>query len=197
MLPAQIQRAIKEFSRLPGVGPKSAERLTFYLLKQPSEQVQQLAESLNLLKNSLVFCDRCCNYSEKVTCQICDNLSREREQVCIVEDPMDVFALENTGAYKGLYHVLHGAISPLDGVGPERLTIEQLMKRLDTETVTEIILATNPTVTGEATAVYISRLLKTRSLRITHLAQGIPMGGQLEFADQDTLKRALLGRRES
>jgi len=197
MLPSQIQRLIKELSRLPGIGPKSAERLTFYLLKQPNEQGQQLAEALANLKIGIVFCEKCCNLSEKTICRICDNLSREQQQVCVVEDPMDVFALEATGAYKGLYHVLHGAISPLDGIGPERLTIGQLEKRLDGKTIEEIILATNPTVTGEATAVYISRVLRPRSIRITHLAQGLPMGGQLEFADQDTLKRAIVGRRES
>lgn len=196
MLPDQIQHLIQEFSRLPGIGPKSAERLTFFLLKQETGQSQQLADALAALKEGIVSCERCCNISNQTVCQICDNEGRDQQQVCVVEDPMDVFVLENTGAYKGLYHVLQGAISPLDGVGPEQLTIQQLMTRLDREPIEEVILATNPTVTGEATSVYITRQLRPRSLRVTHLAQGLPMGGELEFADHDTLKRALRGRQE-
>lgn len=196
MLPLQIQRVIQELSKLPGIGPKSAERLAFYLLKKPNDQVAALAEAVANLKNGIHYCRQCCNLSDQELCKICDNAARDRNQICIVEEPLDVFALENSGAYKGLYHVLHGAISPLDGVGPDQLTIDQLARRLDEETCEEIILATNPTVTGEATAVYISRLLKPRSIRVTHLAQGLPMGGELEFADPDTLKRAMMGRRE-
>jgi len=196
MLPKPIQSAIQELSKLPGIGPKSAERLVFYLFQKEDSQVKQLGEAICNLKEGIVYCERCCNLSESKLCLICDNTRREQSTICIVENPMDVFVLEATGAYTGLYHVLHGAISPLDGVGPEHLTIHQLNRRFSNETIEEIVLATNPTVTGEATAVYISRQLRQRGLRITHLAQGLPMGGQLEFADQDTLKRALMGRRE-
>lgn len=194
MLPSQIQIVIQELSRLPGIGPKSAERLAFHLLKKPKEQVSVLADAIANLKEGMVYCQQCCNISDKEVCRICENPHRDRDQICVVEEPMDVFALENAGAYKGLYHVLHGAISPLDGIGPDQLSIEALLKRLDT--CQELILATNPNVTGEATAIYITRLLKPRSIRITHLAQGLPMGGELEFADPDTLKRAMMGRRE-
>lgn len=196
MLPTQIQRVIQELSKLPGIGPKSAERLAFHLLKKPKDHVGQLAEAIANLKEGIKYCQKCCNLSDRDVCRICDNESRDNHQICIVEEPMDVFALENSGAYKGLYHVLHGAISPLDGVGPDQLTIDSLMKRLEEGGCEEIILATNPNVTGEATSIYLSRLLRPRSLRITHLAQGLPMGGELEFADPDTLKRAIVGRRE-
>lgn len=187
---------IQELSKLPGIGPKSAERLTFYLLKREGAHVQALADAIGGLKRGIVICERCCNMSSQRLCQICDSVSREQGMVCVVEDPMDVFVLENTGAYKGLYHVLHGAISPLDGVGPEQLKIQQLMDRFDSESIEELILATNPTVTGEATAVYLTRQLRQKNIRITHLAQGLPMGGELEFAGEDTLKRAFMGRRE-
>lgn len=197
MIPKQIQRVIQEFSRLPGIGPKSAERLTFFLLKRSSDQVHQLADALAKLREGIVFCKRCCNISDQEVCRLCDDATRDQRQICVVEEPTDVFALEQSGAYKGLYHVLQGAISPLDGIGPEQLTIQQLMTRVETEQTEEVIMATDPTVTGEATAMYLSRLLKPRSLRVTHLAQGIPMGGHLEFADQDTLRRAILGRRDN
>lgn len=197
MIPKQIQRVIQEFSRLPGIGPKSAERLTFFLLKRSSDQVYQLADALAKLREGIVFCKRCCNISDQEVCRLCDDATRDQRQICVVEEPTDVFALEQSGAYKGLYHVLQGAISPLDGIGPEQLTIQQLMARVESESIEEVIMATDPTVTGEATAMYLSRLLKPRSLRVTHLAQGIPMGGHLEFADQDTLRRAILGRRDN
>jgi recombination protein RecR len=196
MLPTQIQRVIQELSRLPGIGPKSAERLAFHLLKKPKDQVGQLAEAIGNLKEGIMYCRQCCNLSDLEVCRICDNSSRDRQQICIVEEPMDVFALENSGAYKGLYHVLHGAISPLDGIGPDQLTVDAFLKRLEADSYQEVILATNPNVTGEATSIYITRLLKPRNIRITHLAQGLPMGGELEFADPDTLKRAMMGRRE-
>lgn len=197
MLPDQIKTAIEQLSKLPGIGPKSAERLVFYLFQREDSHVKELAHALGNLKEGIVYCERCCNLSETSICRICDNVSREQNTVCIVENPMDVFVLESTGAYKGLYHVLHGAISPLDGIGPEQLTVHQLNQRFDKEEIEEVVLATNPTVTGEATAVYISRQLNPRHIRITHLAQGLPMGGQLEFADPDTLKRAIQGRREA
>lgn len=196
MLPEQIKILIQELSKLPGIGPKSAERLTFYLLQQKGESVKQLSEAMAGLKEGIVYCERCCNISNQTLCKICENPSRDQSQICVVENPLDVFVLEQTGVYKGLYHVLHGAISPIDGVGPEQLTVEQLLKRVKVEDIEEIIFATNPTVTGEATSVYISRLIKPRSIRMTHLAQGLPMGGELEFADHDTLRRAISGRRE-
>ncbi len=195
MLPIQIKRLIEAFGRLPGIGPRSAERLTFYLLKQPDNRLQELSQSVEGLKDGLQYCKRCCNISEKEVCRICDNPSRDQQQICIVEDILDVMALESSGSFTGLYHVLHGALSPLDNIGPEQLTIHQLTKRLDAEPIEEIIFATNPTVTGEATASYITRQLEHRSIRLTHLAQGIPMGGHLEFTDPDTLKRAMVGRR--
>lgn len=194
MIPEQIQRLIQEFSKLPGIGPRSAERLTYYLLKQELNKSKDLAKALFDLKEGIVYCATCSNISSSEVCKICDDLSRDQDKICVVEEPMDVFALENTGVYQGLYHVLHGAISPLDGVGPEQLTVDKLMKRLDGDGVEEVILAMNSTVTGEATSVYLSRLIKPRPLRVTHLAQGLPMGGELEFADPDTLKRALQGR---
>ena len=196
MIPEQIQRAIQELSKLPGIGPRSAERLTYYLLKQSDDKSKNLAEALFNLKEGIVYCDKCSNISGQKVCKICDDLTRESKIICVVEEPMDVFALENTGAYKGMYHVLHGAISPLDGIGPEQLTINNLLERLDKDEVEEVILATNSTVIGEATSVYLSRLLKPRAIKVTHLAQGLPMGGELEFADPDTLKRALSGRNE-
>lgn len=184
------------FRKLPGIGPKSAERLTFYLLKSSDQRREELARSLFDLKKNIMLCDRCSNWSEKNLCAICSNLTRDQHQICIVEEPLDVIALESSGAYKGLYHVLHGALSPLDSIGPDELTIHHLLQRLETEPITEIIFGTNPTVTGEATAVYLSGQMKVRGIRMTHLAQGLPMGGSLEFADPDTLKRAILGRRE-
>ncbi|MDF2379130.1 MAG: recombination mediator RecR [Candidatus Gracilibacteria bacterium] len=196
MLPDQIKTAIEQLSKLPGIGPKSAERLVFYLFQRDDSHVKDLANALSNLKEGIVYCERCCNLSESTLCGVCESPGRDQNTVCIVENPMDVFVLESTGAYKGLYHVLHGAISPLDGIGPEQLTVHQLNQRFEKEEIEEIVLATNPTVTGEATAVYISRQLNPRSIRITHLAQGLPMGGQLEFADPDTLKRAIQGRRE-
>ena len=196
MIPKQISRLIQEFSRLPGIGPNSAERLSFYLLKRGDEQLQSLSEAVANLKKGIVYCQDCCNLSETEICRICDSAERDRSKLCIVEEAMDVFVLEETGIYNGLYHVLHGAISPIDGVGPEHLTIDKLSKRLDDLETEEIIMAMNPNVTGEATSVYLTNLLKPRSLRMTHLAQGLPMGGELEFADQDTLKRAMAGRRE-
>lgn len=197
MLPQALQTLIQTLKRLPGIGPKSAERLTYYLMKQPDSAVEELVTALKKAKSGTRFCRQCFNISDRELCSICNNSSRDQHQICVVEEPWDVYALEHSGAYKGLYHVLHGAISPLDGIGPEQLKIAELMKRLEeTEAVKEVILATNPNLTGEATAMYLSRQIKPRGLKLTHLAQGLPMGGSLEFADPDTLKRALVGRRE-
>lgn len=196
MIPQQIKRLVDCFRKLPGIGPKSAERLAFHLLKQPGSQLTEFAQAFLELRQGITLCSRCCHLSSGNLCVLCENSSRDQSQVCIVEESRDVFVLENTGVYKGLYHVLHGAISPLDGIGPEKLTIERLLKRFSSENIQEIILATNPTVSGEATAAHLSRLLKPRGIRVTHLAQGIPMGGVLEFADPDTLRTAIRARRE-
>ncbi len=194
MFPPPLSRVISAFKRLPGIGPKSAERLAFFLLKQKKEEVLELSSAICELKASVLTCEQCSNVSEKPLCHICSNLSRDAHQICIVEEATDIAALEHAGIYKGLYHVLQGALSPLDGIGPEHLTVGKLSKRLEKEKISEIIFALNPTVTGEATALYLEGVLKPRSIKMTHLAQGIPMGGHLEFADPDTLKRAYLGR---
>jgi recombination protein RecR len=204
MLPKNIKTLIEELSRLPGIGPKSAERLAFYLLNRVKGQLMGLGQAIMNVKEGLQYCERCQNISENIVCVICSNESRDSRSICVVENPMDVFALEGSGAYKGLYHVLHGAISPMDGVGPDDLKIRELVGRANDPGADEVILATNPTMTGEATAAYLMRQLAgIRSagsgqggVRVTRLAQGLPMGGELEFADMDTLKRAMLNRRE-
>jgi recombination protein RecR len=206
MIPQSIQRLIAELSRLPGIGPKSAERLTFYLLTKPDAVLDSFGQAVLELKKGLVYCEMCQNIAEDVLCRLCNNNSRDHRQICVVEDPMDVFALEGSGAYKGLYHVLHGALSPVDRIGPDDLKIAELVQRIQDSTVSstssercaEVILATNPTMTGEATAMYVTRQIRQvdAELKLTHLAQGLPMGGELEFADSDTLKRAFVGRME-
>ena len=196
MLPPNLSRLITHLKKLPSVGPKSAERIAFYLLKSSDTVIQEFSAALLALKKDMGFCERCSNWSEGKLCFICDNPSRDSGLLCIVEEATDLFALEAAGVYQGLYHVLHGALSPLDGITAEHLTIEPLMRRVEREKISEVIFATNPTVTGEATAVYISQQLKPKGLRMSRLAQGIPMGGSLEFADHDTLRKAFLGRRE-
>lgn len=191
-----VSRLIDEFSRLPGVGPKTASRLTFYLLRVPDEQALALAEALRDLKEQLVYCERCCNIADRSPCSICASPERDHSTICVVEEPLDVMALERTHEYKGVYHVLHGAISPVEGVGPSDLRIDELVDRLREETVSEVILATNPNLEGEATAMYLERLLKPLSVRVTRPAYGLPVGGDLEYADEVTLVRALEGRRE-
>ena len=193
-LPQPIARLIDEFSRLPGIGPKTASRLTFYLLRLPEERALGLSEALKGLKTNIVTCQRCFNLSEGSPCAICRDEMRNRTEICVVEEPLDVVAIERTGAYKGLYHVLHGAISPVDGILPQDLRIAELVQRVTREPISEIILATNPNLEGEATASFIMRRLDGRSFRITRLARGLPMGSDLEYADQMTLTRALQGR---
>lgn len=194
LLPAPIARLIDEFSRLPGIGPKTASRLTFYLLRRPEEQSVALGEALRALKASIVTCSRCYNLTESDPCEICRSESRDPTLLCVVEEPLDVLAIERTGEFKGRYHVLHGAISPVEGVMPEDLKIAELVARVAHEPVDELILATNPNLEGESTAAYIQRQLRGRPLRITRLARGLPMGGDLEYADEVTLSRALQGR---
>lgn len=191
-----IQRLIDALTRLPGVGPKSASRLAFYLLRAPTEQVQELARTIAQLQASITYCGRCQNLTEVDPCAICSDVHRDVTIVCVVEDALDVVAIERTGAYRGLYHVLHGAINPVAGIGPEDLRIEALLRRQSQEKFSEVLMATNPNMEGEATAMYIARLLRPLGVRVTRLARGLPMGGDLEYADEVTLSRALEGRGE-
>ena len=194
--PRSVTRLIEEFHRLPGIGPKTAQRLTFYLLRAPKEQVTQLAESIQDLRERITTCSICCNISEHNPCEICADDSRDHSQICVVEEPLDMVALERTRQYKGVYHVLHGAISPVEGIGPEDLRIRELLSRVKSDTVHEVLLATNPNLEGEATAMYLERLIKPLGIRLTRLARGLPAGGDLEYADEVTLTRALEGRSE-
>ncbi len=191
-----IGRLVQEFSRLPGIGPKSAQRITFYLMRSPEEQCRALAEALVGLKQKISLCSRCCNVTEIDPCPICRNPRREMDQVCIVEQPQDVLAIEHTGVYRGLYHVLHGAISPGEGVGAGDIRIKELLERLKGNTVREVILATNTNVEGEQTAMYLSRVISPLGIKVTRLARGLPFGTELEYADDVTLTRALEGRGE-
>ena len=196
LLPKPIQNLIDSFSRLPGIGPKTASRLTLFLLSAPENLSLDLAEALQTLKSGTAFCQTCFNISEagRVECEICTDPNRDSNTLCVVEDPLDVVALERTGGYRGLYHVLQGALSPIEGVSPEDLTISELMGRVQSGTVLEIILATNPSVEGDATAMYLQQRLKPLKINVTRLARGLPVGGDLEYADQSTLLRALTGR---
>ena len=191
-----IQRLIEALERLPGIGPKSASRLAFYMLRMPEDQVQDLADAIATLKENIVYCSRCQNLSQTDPCAICSDPARDQHLVCVVEDPLDVVAIERTGAYKGLYHVLHGAINPVEGVGPEDLRVDALLERLEREPIEEVVIATNPNMEGEATAMYLARLLHPKGVRVTRLARGLPVGGDLEYADEVTLSRALEGRRD-
>lgn len=191
---APLSELINQFERLPSIGRKTAQRLAFYILTQPCERAEAFAKALTDARDKIHFCSVCQCLTDLDVCPICADGMRDRKTVCVVEDPKDVMAFERTREYKGLYHVLHGTISPLDGIGPDQLKIKELMARLADGTVTEVIMATNPTVEGEATASYISRLIKPMGIRITRLAYGIPVGGDLEYADEVTLTRALEGR---
>lgn len=191
-----VARLIEEFNRLPGIGPKTAQRLTYYLLRAPVEQTRSLAEALIRMKERTVFCSECFNITEEDPCALCRSTERDHQIICVVEEPLDVLALDRTRTYKGLYHVLHGAISPVDGVGPEDLRIRELLTRVERERVKEVVLATNPNLEGEATAMYVHRLLAPLGVRVTRLARGLPVGGDLEYADEVTLIRAIEGRRE-
>lgn len=191
-----LTELISQFERLPGIGKKTAQRLAFSILEQPPERAKKFAEALVEAREKIHFCKHCQALTDLEVCQICADSERDKSVICVVEDPKDVMAFERTREYKGLYHVLHGAISPLDGVGPDQLRIKELMARLSDNSVTEIIMATNPTVEGEATASYISRLVKPMGVKVTRLAYGVPVGGDLEYADEFTLARALEGRNE-
>jgi recombination protein RecR len=187
---------VQEFSKLPGIGPKSAQRITFHLLRAPEEKATALAEALISLKQRVNLCSVCCNVTETDPCPICRNPQREVTQVCIVEQPQDILALEHTGAYKGLYHVLHGAISPTEGVGADDIRTRELLARLQNHIVKEVIMATNTNLEGEQTAMYLSRLITPLGIKVTRLARGLPFGTELEYADDMTLTRALEGRSE-
>ncbi len=191
-----IGRLVQEFSKLPGIGPKSAQRITFYLLRSTEEEARALAEALLALKQKINLCSTCCNVTESDPCPICRNPQRDTGQVCIVEQPQDIIALEHTGVYKGLYHVLHGAISPTEGIGADDIRIPELLSRLQNNSVQEVILATNTNLEGEQTAMYLSRVIAPLRIKVTRLARGLPFGTELEYADDVTLTRAMEGRQE-
>lgn len=191
-----VQELIDELGRLPGIGPKSAQRIAFHLLKLPKEDALRLARAITEAKDRVVFCRRCFNISESEECSICTDDRRDPHVICVVEEPRDIVAVEKTGEYRGRYHVLQGAISPIEGIGPEQLRVKELLVRLEPEGVTEIILCTNPNLEGEATAMYLGRLIKPLGVKVTRIASGMPVGGDLEYADELTLGRALEGRRE-
>jgi recombination protein RecR len=191
-----VARLIEEFHKLPGIGPKSAQRLTYYVLRAPLAEVRALAEALLEAKERIVFCSVCQNLTDVDPCRFCSDPQRDRSLICVVEEPLDALAIERTGRFRGLYHVLHGVISPMDGVGPEDLKVGELLDRLRSGEVKEVIVATNPNLEGEATALYLARLLRPLGVRVTRLARGLPMGADLEYADDVTLGRALEGRQE-
>jgi len=190
-----IAKLIEEFSRLPGIGGKSAQRLAFYIINQPEERAQMLADAILHAKNGVKYCSVCCNLTDTDPCRICANIKRNTHQIMVVEDPRDMAAYERTKEYHGLYHVLHGAISPMHGIGPNHLTIKELLQRLGGNGVEEVIIATNPNVEGEATALYIGKIIKPLGIVVTRIAHGVPVGGDLEHVDDVTLSRALEGRR--
>ena len=198
VLPEPLERLIEAFARLPGIGPKTASRLTYYLLRAPEYETEELAQALSDLREATTLCDRCYHITAKEhnPCLICTDTGRNARTICVVEEPLDVLAIEKTGQFQGHYHVLHGAISPVEGVGPEDLRIAELVSRIESDEIEEIILATNPTLEGEATAMFIKQKLEGRSIRITRLARGLPSGGDLEYADATTLSQAMEGRSE-
>jgi recombination protein RecR len=189
-----IEQLAEQFAQLPGIGRKTAHRLALYVLKMSREEVVTMAKALVNVKDKVRYCTICSNITETDPCAICSNAKRERSSICVVEEPHDVLAIEKTNGFKGLYHVLGGALSPLDGIGPEELKIKELLQRLSTSTIEEIILALNPNVEGETTTLYLSRLLKPLGIKVTRIARGLPVGSDLEFADEATLSRAFEGR---
>lgn len=193
---APLSKLIEQFERLPGIGSKTAQRLAYFVLNMPKEQATEFSNAIIDAHEKIRYCEVCCNFSDQQYCPVCRSSTRDKSVICVVETPRDAIALENTHEYNGVYHVLHGAISPLNGIGPDQLYIKQLLSRLSDDTVKEVIMATNPTVEGEATAMYIGRLLKPMGIKVTRLAYGIPVGGDLEYADEVTLARALEGRNE-
>ena len=191
-----MARLVEELNRLPGIGPKSAQRLAYFLLRSPEEQAKALAEAILAMKEKVVFCSVCQNITEDNPCSLCRSSERDHAKICVVEEPLDVLALERTRGYNGSYHVLHGVLSPADGIGPDQLKIEELLARLQGGVVQEMILATNSNLEGEATAMYLHRLVAPLDIKVTRLARGLPFGSDLEYADEITLARALEGRQE-
>ncbi|OOE07692.1 MULTISPECIES: recombination mediator RecR [Fictibacillus] len=194
--PEPISKLIESFMKLPGIGPKTAVRLAFFVLEMKEDDVLDFGRALVNAKRQLIYCSNCFHITDRDPCMICDDSSRDRSTICVVHDSKDVIAMEKMKEYRGLYHVLHGAISPMDGIGPEDIKIAELLKRLTDEGVQEIIMATDPNIEGEATAMYMARLLKPTGIKITRIAHGLPVGGDLEYADEVTLSKALEGRRE-
>lgn len=193
---APIAKLIEAFTRLPGIGSKTAQRLAFYLLDMPQKEAEELAHAIINAKRSVRYCQICSNITDSDKCNICSDSKRDESMICVVEDPRDVVAMEKTREFKGLYHVLHGAISPMDGIGPDDIRLKELLARLRDGKIKEVILATNPNIEGEATAMYISKLIKPLGVKTTRIAHGVPVGGDLEYADEVTLMKALEGRRE-
>jgi recombination protein RecR len=191
-----ISRLIEELNKLPGIGPKTAQRLAYHLLQAPPERSRDLADAIVSIKENLKLCSACLNITDSDPCGICSDESRDRTRICVVEEPIDIMPLERTRKFRGLYHVLHGVISPSDGIKPEDLHIKELLDRLSASPIAEVVLATNPNVEGEATSMYIQRLISPLGIRVTRLARGLPFGGDLEYADDVTLSRALEGRQE-
>lgn len=191
-----ITRLIEEFSKLPGVGRKTAQRLAFHVINMNTNDVEALSKAIIEAKRDIKYCSVCCNIADTNPCSMCSNKNRDDSVICVVEDPRDVAAMERTREFKGKYHVLNGVISPMDGIGPDMIKVKELIQRLGTQDVTEIIMATNPTIEGEATAMYIARLIKPMGIKVTRIAHGLPVGGDLEYADEVTISKALEGRRE-
>ena len=191
-----ITRLIEEFSKLPGVGRKTAQRLAFHVINMNTNDVEALSKAIIEAKRDIKYCSVCCNIADTNPCSMCSNKNRDDSIICVVEDPRDVAAMERTREFKGKYHVLNGVISPMDGIGPDMIKVKELIQRLGTQDVTEIIMATNPTIEGEATAMYIARLIKPMGIKVTRIAHGLPVGGDLEYADEVTISKALEGRRE-
>lgn len=195
--PESVADLIEELNRLPGIGPKSAQRLAFYLLERPINEVKQLANAMVNAKNNIKYCSVCCNLTEDDPCKICTDHKRDNSILCVVEEAKDIMAMQRSGEFKGRYHVLHGAISPIEGIGPEQLRIKELLTNLQQNNdIKEVLVATNPTIEGEATAMYLAKLIKPLGIKVTRIAHGLPVGGDLEFVDEVTLTRAIEGRRE-
>ena len=191
-----MSRLVQELNRLPGIGPKSAQRLAYYIIRLPDDDAYALADAVTSVKQNIVFCEECQNLTDASPCQVCSDPHRDRTTICVVEAPLDVLAMERTRSYRGLYHVLHGVISPINGIGPDQLKLKELFNRLTRDDVAEMVVATNPTLEGEATAMYIRRHQSQGNIKITHLARGLPVGGSLEYTDETTLTRAFQGRQE-
>ena len=191
-----LSRLVQELNRLPGIGPKRAQRLAYYIIRLPDDDAYALADAVTSVKQNIVFCEECQNLTDNSPCQVCSDPRRDRTTICVVEDPLDVLAMERTRSYRGLYHVLHGVISPINGIGPDQLKLKELFNRLTRDDIAEMVVATNPTLEGEATAMYIRRHQSREDIKITHLARGLPVGGSLEYTDETTLTRAFQGRQE-